>query len=84
MIRQSVDVGPPSQAPHQKAGIKIGAPDPVARVRHSPTTELIHDGAEPVAGRCEPILMTGSVRAPPSFNDPLGFEFPQPRHQNGA
>ena len=63
---------------------KIGAPDPVARVRHSPTTELIHDGAEPVAGRCEPILMTGSVRTPPSFNDPLGFEFPQPRHQNGA
>src|ERR1700675_415424 len=71
--------------PHiRRAGIKIGTFDPVVGVGHSPLAERVHYRAQALAGRREPVLMTGAVGARPAFNDTVVLKLTQPRDQDGA
>jgi hypothetical protein len=70
------------KSPDQKGRIKIGAFDPIVGVGHPPLAECCHDIAQALAGRCEPVLVTGSVTAWPAFNHTMVLELTQPRDQD--
>src|ERR1700720_3294838 len=83
-LRQRTQINLFAQPPHQQCWVEIGGLNPIVCVGYAPLAERVHYRAQALAGRREPVLMTGAVGARPAFNDTIVLELTQPRDQDGA